>query len=606
MTVFISYSSADEPTARAVAAELEQAGHPTFLASRDIQPGHSYSAVIPSALRAADSVVLLLSDQAMESRHVQSEIDMAMSGGIPVLPVRLPGASDPMLIESWAYLLRHSQIAHWRGAPALVQWIGQLGSGVRSLRRSNRRRNRLILSTVSVAVVVILAVGGVFVIRGLRSETGTAGPQGVAQTGATSPTPTSPTPTSATTSAPTSSTSPAPRDSITPEPTGTGLVTTDPSSGPLVVSAGYAMQRGCKGTTALAMPAQVGSLASFHATSAEDLRTQLLKAGAGAWTEGTLELTLSATAGASIAVQSVDTHVVRTLPAPLWIEDPIADCGGSNAPARTFTFAPDVPTLIDAGLVNVGASGDTAAKAYDGISAVEANNLGTNFQLTGSTQGSIKIESIACSGNYEWSVDLSYTVAGDARPHKTTLGPYKTYGLAEGTTQIHGFPQADGSFDVQGQQQVNGKGCAFGEGRIVGVSLKVPSSHQPAQLADYVGGGDVPIQWNHLANTLSIGPDGTGTVSSGLDRDYLTATFTTALRSDGSITATVATSGGLPLTPGQSFTIAMQKGAGGPVLTAPDPRDPTKTLYFCQRNSWDQRCAEDSSVTVLPSATPTK
>lgn len=241
----------------------------------------------------------------------------------------------------------------------------------------------------------------------------------------------------------------------------------------------------------LAMPPGRGDISSFHGTADQDLREVLLSAGAGAWQEGTLELALSAADGKSVAVRSVEPHIIRTdLPSPLWVEDTYAECGGSTARVRNFLLALDVPTMIDGGLAGAGASPDDSSSALDRIDEGLAD-LGPDFLLTGTTQGSINVKTVACSGNYEWTVDVAYAVAGDPHQYVVTVGPYKTYGRSENTSVYLGRAGSDGQF--------------------------------------------------HLEHTTikNVWVD--------------------------------------------TFAIALEDGVGGPIVSAPDPEDPAKTLYFCNQ-----------------------
>lgn len=87
--VFISFSSKDAATAERLVAQLEQAGQPSWISSRDIAAGVSYPGALTDAITSASAVLLLLSDASNASRHVRSEIELAFNSRKPILPVRL-------------------------------------------------------------------------------------------------------------------------------------------------------------------------------------------------------------------------------------------------------------------------------------------------------------------------------------------------------------------------------------------------------------------------------------------------------------------------------------------------------------------------------------
>lgn len=59
------------------------------MAPRDLVPGEGYPEQIVAAITAARACLLVLSERSNASRQVQSEIELAFSGGIPILPFRV-------------------------------------------------------------------------------------------------------------------------------------------------------------------------------------------------------------------------------------------------------------------------------------------------------------------------------------------------------------------------------------------------------------------------------------------------------------------------------------------------------------------------------------
>lgn len=102
--VFISYSSADFEKMLRLNSELEQQGIRTWYAPRDIWQS-SYAQSIVQAIRQADYVIALISENSLNSRHVINEIDLAfnlLNSENRLLPIRL---DDTTLTESFEYYL---------------------------------------------------------------------------------------------------------------------------------------------------------------------------------------------------------------------------------------------------------------------------------------------------------------------------------------------------------------------------------------------------------------------------------------------------------------------------------------------------------------------
>ena len=88
--VFISYASADKPTADAICATLEDRRVRCWIAPRDILPGTDYAEAIVDGISESQIVVLVLSSRSNESVHVNNELERALSRGIEaILPFRI-------------------------------------------------------------------------------------------------------------------------------------------------------------------------------------------------------------------------------------------------------------------------------------------------------------------------------------------------------------------------------------------------------------------------------------------------------------------------------------------------------------------------------------
>lgn len=127
--VFISYCTEDAPVAEAVCGALEQSGIKCWMAPRDVQPGENWGRSIIKAIAGSKLMVLVFSGHTNTSRHVNNEIERAVSHRITILPFRIekvqPSEDLELFISS----------CHWLDAytPPLDAKISQLVSAVRGV-----------------------------------------------------------------------------------------------------------------------------------------------------------------------------------------------------------------------------------------------------------------------------------------------------------------------------------------------------------------------------------------------------------------------------------------------------------------------------------------
>jgi hypothetical protein len=127
--VFISHSSKDKTVADAVCAILENSGVRCWIAPRDILPGENYGEAIVNALNKCRILVLVLTAQANQSRHVIKEVERAVSKGSVVVPLRIQDMQPHGALE---YFL---SAEHWLDAitPPLQAHLEKLVSTVKAI-----------------------------------------------------------------------------------------------------------------------------------------------------------------------------------------------------------------------------------------------------------------------------------------------------------------------------------------------------------------------------------------------------------------------------------------------------------------------------------------
>jgi biotin transporter BioY len=97
--VFISYSSADKPTADAVCATLENRGVRCWIAPRDVLPGMDWAGAIIDAISASRIMVLVYSARANDSQQIKREVERAVNRGMPIIPFRIENVPMSKTLE---------------------------------------------------------------------------------------------------------------------------------------------------------------------------------------------------------------------------------------------------------------------------------------------------------------------------------------------------------------------------------------------------------------------------------------------------------------------------------------------------------------------------
>jgi TolB-like protein/Tfp pilus assembly protein PilF len=103
---FISYASQDTAVAEALCAALEREGVACWIAPRDVRPGDFYADSIVQAINACSVLVLVLSQNAVDSAHVLREVERASAKKRPIIAFRIDSAPLPPGLE---YFLSASQ-----------------------------------------------------------------------------------------------------------------------------------------------------------------------------------------------------------------------------------------------------------------------------------------------------------------------------------------------------------------------------------------------------------------------------------------------------------------------------------------------------------------
>jgi hypothetical protein len=213
--------------------------------------------------------------------------------------------------------------------------------------------------------------------------------------------------------------------SPTPPPTSvsTAAPTTRPPSVALAVSASWPLSRGCDGGTAVAMVNGGPAIKTFPMNSGNE-REKMIDAGAGAWEDGFLYLDLTAPPQKTMRILNLRPLIDKTpLPPPSWIYSPGGGCGGPTN--RVFELNLDTPSLKDKG-IQVPEDGEP-------VPGMRSDPIGPTFTVTKDEPATLRFDVSACKANYQWSIEITYSVEGDPDKHTFVSGPYRTMAFADKT-----------------------------------------------------------------------------------------------------------------------------------------------------------------------------
>ena len=162
--VFLSYDRDDAEKARPIAAAMERAGHEVWW-DEHIRSGTQYSKEIEAALKRADAVVVLWSEQSVDSPWVRDEAAAGRDRG-RLIPVLIGQVEPPLGFRQY----QTSDLSQWngRGKPpqlrALLHGIAASISGVGANGPATVSKPRIRLPAMP---VMMTAIAGALLIAGL-------------------------------------------------------------------------------------------------------------------------------------------------------------------------------------------------------------------------------------------------------------------------------------------------------------------------------------------------------------------------------------------------------------------------------------------------------
>jgi hypothetical protein len=145
---FISYSSKDDDFARRLHADLQAQNVRCWFASEDLKIGDKFRTRIDEAIRVHDKLLLVLSENSVNSAWVEKEVETAFEKekrqrGKPVLfPIRLDDAVM-QTDQAWAADVRRTRhigdFTHWKDHDAYQQAFQRLLRGLKAEQKAPGR-----------------------------------------------------------------------------------------------------------------------------------------------------------------------------------------------------------------------------------------------------------------------------------------------------------------------------------------------------------------------------------------------------------------------------------------------------------------------------------
>jgi formylglycine-generating enzyme required for sulfatase activity len=128
LKVFISYSRRDSSDfAKELAAGLELAGFAPFLDQHDIAAGEDWEARLGGLIRQADTIVFVVSPEAVKSERCTWEVNTALAENKRVLPIVALAVPEAEIPEQ----LRRRQFVRFDTGPGITRPLAQLADALR-------------------------------------------------------------------------------------------------------------------------------------------------------------------------------------------------------------------------------------------------------------------------------------------------------------------------------------------------------------------------------------------------------------------------------------------------------------------------------------------
>jgi hypothetical protein len=239
--------------------------------------------------------------------------------------------------------------------------------------------------------------------------------------------------------------------SSTPQQPGvTPVNSKPPSDSPLQLTTVWPWVSGCPAIgSAIAMPVGGGSLQDFH--SPRDLTPTFIANGAGSWIQGSMYLHFQAAPGKHLEIVDIKPHVQRRdLAAPAWVFIEQSGCGPYPGDRR-FVLNLDQPLLTDEGVESGPNQKPNAPTA----------SLGTGFVVDNQNDTQIRLDTLSCKGNYQWTLEVQYMEVGTTGIKSYEIGPMTSYGRADNTVRYVGDQNASGTVNVKDQQTITGEDPSY-------------------------------------------------------------------------------------------------------------------------------------------------
>ena len=180
---------------------------------------------------------------------------------------------------------------------------------------------------------------------------------------------------------------------------------------------------GCDGSTSAAMARYTGTISGLRGSG--DVRSQIVASGGGAWDEGHLTLTLSNQGKGILNIRNIHPHVNE----------------GDLPPSQIFTPSEVCPGPQQAAEVTLDFNLDTSS-LRNPTGATPVNPLGLLPDLAPGRSLTLTVDTVGCDNNYDWTLLISYVVAGDPQIRQLSLGPFLNFGLAHATQVFRGDPSS--------------------------------------------------------------------------------------------------------------------------------------------------------------------
>src|SRR5512133_3451149 len=173
--IFISYSRKDIAFVRRLAGDLEKAGYTVWWDVSDLRGGDDWVRVIPAAIKASDTFIVVLSPNSAISQWVEKEYTQALYLRKKIIPIMLESSDVPFGLNTINYIDFTSADDYAANLNKLLATLGYTGEPIVPTRTLLRTLRKYVVPLLT-GILILLALLATFLFAPPISPSATSTP----------------------------------------------------------------------------------------------------------------------------------------------------------------------------------------------------------------------------------------------------------------------------------------------------------------------------------------------------------------------------------------------------------------------------------------------